>query len=125
MSRQEILQHLSPEAAKEILNKTLEELQNPENSQKLNISRDNIGNEMLKMMQFVFPIVMQIQMKVIKDFGFSDGKESIIKFSQIIHNLQREDPEIGRLHSLIKTYYLPPVSVHANESPAEDRTSSS
>lgn len=125
MSRQEIVPQLSPETAKEILNKTLEELQAPENSQKLNLARDNVGNEMLKMMQFVFPIVMQIQMEVIKEFGFTDGKEGIIKFSQILRTLEREDPEICRLHSLIKTYYLPPVSVHASESPAEERTSSS
>lgn len=125
MSRQESLPHLSPETAKEILNKTLEGLQTPENSQKLTEARDNVGNEMLKMMQFVFPIVMQIQIEVIKEYGFSDGKEGIIKFSQLVRNLERDDMEIGRLHSLIKAYYLPPVSVHASESPAEERTSSS
>lgn len=121
MSKQEGILHLLPETAKEILNKTLEELQVPENSQKINEARNNVGNEMLKMMQFVFPIVMQIQMEVIKEYGFSEGREGIIKFSQIIRNLEREDPEIHRLHSLIKTYYLPPVSVHASESPVEDK----
>lgn len=125
MSGQECVQHLLPETAKEILNKTLEEMQVPENSQKINEARNNVGNEMLKMMQFVFPIVMQIQMEVIKEYGFCEGREGIIKFSQIIRNLEREDPEIHRLHSIIKNYYLPPVSVHASESPAEERTSSS
>lgn len=125
MSKQEPGPNLSPETAKEILNKTLEELQAPENSQKLIDARDNVGNEMLKVMQYVFPVVMQIQMEVIKDFGFTEGREGILKFSQIIRNLERDDPEIGRLHSLIKTYYLPPVAVHAIESPAEERTSSS
>lgn len=125
MSKQEAMPHLSPELAKEILNKTLEELQTPDNNQKLNEARENVGNEMLKMMQFVFPIVMQIQMEVIKEFGFAEGREGIIKFAQIVRNLEREDPEISRLHSLIKTYYLPPVAVHASESPGEERTSSS
>lgn len=32
---------------------------------------------MLKMMQFVFPIVVQIQMDVIKNYGFSEGREGI------------------------------------------------
>lgn len=125
MSKQESLSNLSSDVAKEILNKTLEELQAQENTQKLKEARENVGNEMLKMMQFVFPIVMQIQMEVIKEYGFAEGREGIIKFLQIIRNLEREDPEIGRLHGLIKTYYLPPVSVHASESPAEERTSSS
>lgn len=53
----------------------LSALEMPENLQKLNSARDNSGNEMLKTMQFVFPIVMQIQMEVIKKYGFSEGRE--------------------------------------------------
>lgn len=32
---------------------------------------------MLKMMQFVFPIVTQIQMDVIKNYGFLEGREGL------------------------------------------------
>lgn len=117
---------LTPDQAKEILNKTLEELQLPENVQKLEAAKDNLGNEMLKMMQFLFPIVMQIQINVIKDFGYPEGREGIIKFSQMLRNLEREDPEISRLHSLVKSYYLPSVSVHTSyDSPTEEKVTSS
>lgn len=125
MSRSDILPPLTNETAIIILNKTLEELQSEENVHKLDEARGNVGNEMLKMMQFLFPIVMQVQMDVIKEFGFPDGREGIIKFAQMLRCLEREDSEIARLHSLIRAYYLPPVSVNAmNESPAEDRMSS-
>lgn len=126
MSRAELLPSLTNETVILILNKTLEELQSPENLHKLDEARSNVGNEMLKMMQFLFPIVMEIQIDVIKEFGFSDGRDGIIKFAQILRTLERDDPEVARLHSLIKAYYLPPVSVNAtNESPADDRTGSS
>ncbi|XP_018577853.1 protein C10 [Anoplophora glabripennis] len=116
---------LTPVVAMEILNKTLEELQTPANVQKLEEARDNVGNEMLKMMQFLFPIVMQIQMDVIREYGYAEGREGIIKFSQMLRSLEREDPEISRLHSLIKSYYLPPVSVHTtSESPVEEKANS-
>ncbi|KAG5899351.1 hypothetical protein JTB14_036840 [Gonioctena quinquepunctata] len=125
MSKSEIVPTLTIDLAREILNKTLEELQKTENVQKLEEARDNVGNEMLKMMQFLFPIVMQTQMDVIKDFGYPEGREGIIKFSQTLRSFEREDPEIARLHGMVKAFYLPPVSVHTNESPGEEKTSSS
>lgn len=126
MAHSETIPVLTSELAVEILNKTIEELQMPQNVKKLEDAKDNVGNEMLKMMQFLFPIVMQVQMDVIKEFGFPNGREGIIKFTQMLRSLEREDSEIARLNGLIKAYYLPPVSVNAsNESPAEDRTSSS
>lgn len=126
MSRQETIPNLTSETAVSILNKMLEELQEPSNVQKLEEARDNVGNEMLKMMQYLFPIVMQIQMDIIKEFGFPEGREGIVKFAQMLRSLERDDSEVARLHSLIKAYYLPPVSVNAaaNESPVEERVSS-
>lgn len=122
MSRNEMIPSLTNETAILILNKTLEELESPENVHKLGEARSNVGNEMLKMMQFLFPIVMQIQIDVIKEFGFPEGREGIIKFAQMLRALERDDTEVARLHSLIRAYYLPSVSVNAsNESPTEER----
>lgn len=47
----------------------------PENAQKLSEAKVNAGNDMLKVMQYVFPIVVQIEMDVIKKYGFSDNKD--------------------------------------------------
>lgn len=121
MSKIDAIPVLTTENAVLILNRTIDELQTAENTKKIEEARDNVGNEMLKMMQHLFPIVMQIQMDVIKEFGFPDGRDGIVKFAQMLRSLEREDPEIARLHSTIKAYYLPPVAVNAtNESPAED-----
>ncbi|XP_076259810.1 protein C10 [Rhynchophorus ferrugineus] len=124
MSKADLIPSLSQETAIEILTKTIEQLQLPENLQKIDEARDNVGNEMLKMMQFIFPIVMQIQIDVIKEYGYPETREGIIKFSQRIRCLEREDAEIARLHGLIKAYYLPSVSVHTNNESSEERTSS-
>lgn len=60
-----------------ILTDILTALNTPENLQKFAEAKENSGNEMLKMMQFVFPLVTQIQMDVIKNYGFPEGREGI------------------------------------------------
>lgn len=125
MSKVEAAPALTPELAVEILNKTLDDLQSPDNLQKLDKARENVGNEMLKMMQFVFPVVMQIQMDVIKDYGFAEGREGIIKFAQLLRGLEREDEEVARLHSLIKAHYMPGVAVsETNEGAVDEKVNS-
>lgn len=124
MSKTDIIPSLTQDTAIEILTKTIEQLQLPDNVQKIDEARDNVGNEMLKMMQFIFPIVMQIQIDVIKEYGYPETREGIIKFSQRIRSFEKEDVEIARLHGLIKAYYLPSVSVHTNNESSEERTSS-
>lgn len=52
----------------------------PENLQKISAAKENSGNEMLKMMQFVFPIVTQIQMEVLRKYGFAEGREGKLFF---------------------------------------------
>lgn len=118
--------NLTAEKAIDILNDTLDTLALPENIKKLDEVRESNGNEMLKMMQFVFPVVMQIQMDVVKKHGLGDGREGLVKFAQNLRSLEREDPEVARLHNLIRSYYLPPVSVSATgDSAAEmDKNSS-
>ncbi|XP_022910358.1 protein C10 [Onthophagus taurus] len=121
MSKIDSIPTLTTETAIEILQKTINELQSSENTKKLEEARGNVGNEMLKMMQFLFPIVMQVQMDVLKDFGFPEGREGIVKFAQMLRSLEREEAEVARLHGVIKAYYLPTVSVSAsNESPVDE-----
>lgn len=58
-----------------ILKDILTALNTPENLQKLTETKERSGNEMLKIMQFVFPVVIQIEMDVIKNYGFPEGRE--------------------------------------------------
>ena len=52
----------------------------PENERRIEEARDSAGNDMLKMMQIVFPITTQIQMSVIGKYGFpedGDGNHAL------------------------------------------------
>ncbi|XP_012532115.1 protein C10 [Monomorium pharaonis] len=102
------------ETAKAILTDILTALNTPDNLQKLADAKENSGNEMLKMMQFVFPLVTQIQMDVIKNYGFPEGREGTVQFVQFIRALEREDAEIAQLHSQIRSYFLPPITINSS-----------
>lgn len=67
------------------------------------------GKEMIKLMQNVFPLMMELQMQVIKNYGFGSGREGLVNFSQMIRELEKEDDEIARLRNQIRNVYLPPT----------------
>ncbi|XP_077257174.1 protein C10 isoform X2 [Temnothorax americanus] len=102
------------ETAKAILTDILTALNTPENLQKLTEAKESSGNEMLKMMQFVFPLVTQIQMDVIKNYGFPEGREGTVQFAQLIRASEREDAEIAQLHSQVRSYFLPSVTINSS-----------
>lgn len=120
MSRVELPQ-LTSEETISILEKVLERLQSPETTEKLDQARFEIGNDMLKMMRIVFPMVMQVMIDVFSENGHPNVPGGIIKRARMIRALEREDPEIARLHGLIKAYYLPPVVINTTaESPPDE-----
>ncbi|XP_034252007.1 protein C10 [Thrips palmi] len=99
----------SRETARAALNGILKAIEQSENASKIKEARDNAGNDMTKRMQYVFPIVMMLQMDVIKDYGFSEGRHGIIQFTQLIRNLEQEDSEIALLHSRVRAHFLPEI----------------
>jgi Protein C10 len=68
----------------------------------------NSGREMIKMMQIVFPIVMELQMDVLKNYGFV-GREGLVHFEQLIREMEADD-EIARLRQQVRNSYLPPMT---------------
>lgn len=68
----------------------------------------NAGREMIKMMQLVFPIIMELQMDVIKNYGFV-GREGLVHFEQLIREMESDD-EIARLRQQVRNIYLPPMT---------------
>lgn len=68
-------QSLSVEQVRQILSEVIEALESPDYAPKLDEAKEAAGNEMLKMMQIVFPIVAQIEMETIKHHGFSNTRE--------------------------------------------------
>ncbi|GBP71440.1 Protein C10 [Eumeta japonica] len=104
-------QNVTVEQLRTILNEIINALESPEYSSKLDEAKEAAGNEMLKMMQIVFPMVVQIEMETIKRHGFNNSREGIVQFTQIVRESERLDSEVARLHNQIRSHYLPPVSI--------------
>lgn len=100
------------ETGKTILGDIIKTCNHPDNSKRLSEAKASAGKEMMMMMHLVFPQVMQIQMDIIKSYGFPGNREGLIQFEQLIRDLEKEDPEIARLRSQIRAIYLPPISVN-------------
>lgn len=99
------------DTGKTILGDIIKTCNSPENSKSLSEAKAAAGKEMLQMMHLVFPQVMQIQMDIIKCYGFPGNREGLIQFEQLIRDLEKDDAEIARLRSQIRAIYLPPVNI--------------
>lgn len=102
------------ETGKLILGEIIKTCNHPDNSKRLSELKASAGKEMLQMMHLVFPEVMQIQMDIIKNFGFPGNREGLIQFEQLIRDLEKDDAEIARLRSQIRAIYLPPIAFEMN-----------
>lgn len=104
--------NFTSETGKTILGDIIKTCNHPDNSKRLSEAKAAAGKEMLMMMHLVFPQVMQIQMDIIKNYGFPGSREGLIQFEQLIRDLEKEDPEIARLRSQIRAIYLPPITIN-------------
>lgn len=103
--------NFTPDEICHILCEIIKALASPENYIKLNEAKEAAGNEMLKMMQIIFPMVVQIEMDIIKNHGFAAGRDGMVHFTQVVRDLEGIDPEVARLHGEIRSHFLPPVSI--------------
>ncbi|XP_033109768.1 protein C10-like [Anneissia japonica] len=74
--------------------------------------RDAAGNDMMKMMQKVFPVATQIQQQVIQNYGFTAYGKGTIKFTQEVRRFEHQDPDIASLAQRLKAIFLPPLLVN-------------
>ncbi|XP_064487197.1 protein C10-like [Ornithodoros turicata] len=100
---------LSPQKAKGALEDILNAFDQPENYARLQEAKLAAGNDMLKHMQIVFPLVTQIEMEVIENYGFAPDGEGVLQFSQAIRHLEREHPDIARLNAVLRSQFIPPM----------------
>lgn len=99
--------YLSSENAKIILADLLSAFNSPENATRLEEARDSAGNDMLKMMQFVFPLAAEIQMDIIKNYGFSRDGKGATQFALAVKTLEKDDSEIANLNNKLRSYFIP------------------
>ncbi|KAL1458213.1 hypothetical protein WDU94_008379 [Cyamophila willieti] len=62
---------------------------------------------------------IEIEMDVIKKYGFIDGREGMIQFTKLVVDYEKEDKDIATLHKIIRSHFLPLVTV-ASESNSSD-----
>lgn len=74
-------QHVTVDQVRQILSEVIDSLESPDYASKLDEAKEAAGNEMLKMMQIVFPMVVQMEMETIKRHGFSNSREGICGFN--------------------------------------------
>ncbi|EDW75819.1 protein C10-like [Drosophila tropicalis] len=106
------LANFNNDVAKQILMDIIRCVNQPDNSKKLSEAKASAGKEMLLMMQNVFPLVMTLQLEVIKAHGFPGNREGLVQFSQLVRELERDDMEIARLRSQLRAIYLPPIAIN-------------
>lgn len=106
-------------AIKDILQEIIDAIDNGESTSKLNDAKATAGNDMMKLMQYVFPVIVQIEMDIIKKYGFIDGREGMIQFTKLLVDYEKEDKDIALLHKLIRSHFLPPVTVASDSNTSE------
>lgn len=116
LAKMSYFSNFTGETGKLILGDIIKTCNQPENSKKLSEAKAAAGKEMIQMMHLVFPHVMQIQIDIIKNYGFPANREGLIQFEQLIRELEKDDLEIARLRSQIRAIYLPPITIN----PAND-----
>ncbi|CAB3253979.1 unnamed protein product [Arctia plantaginis] len=87
-------QNISVDQMRQILTEVLDALESPDYASKLDEAKEAAGNEMLKMMQIVFPMVVQIEMETIKHHGFPNSREGIVQFTQLVREMESLDGSI-------------------------------
>ena len=109
------LQNFTHDTGKAILQDIIKSLNVAENAKRISEAKSGgSSGGMTSVIQFVFPLVMQIQMEVIKKYGFPGNREGLVQFSQIIRDLENEDEEIAKLRQQIRSIYLPPMVINTS-----------
>jgi len=78
----------------------------PENLERMNQARALAGEDMVKTMQFVLPVAMQIQQATITKYGFEPNQQGVMQFAMAI-NAHITDPEISQLFKALQAQFMP------------------
>jgi Protein C10 len=105
---------ITNDTAKTILIDILKSVNLPENAKRLAEAKLKAGKEMIKIIQHVFPLIMEIQKNSIEKYGFSPDRPGLIDYSRMIRELERDDAEIARLRAQIRSIYLPPIVINSS-----------
>lgn len=85
-------QNVTVDQVRLILTEVIDTLESSDYASKLDEAKEAAGNEMLKMMQIVFPMVVQIETEIIKRHGFNNSREGSYRI--LIANCDCSNPFI-------------------------------
>ncbi|VDI55600.1 protein C10-like [Mytilus galloprovincialis] len=105
------MQQFTVQDCKEALQDVLNAFRLPENAHRLNEAKDTAGNDMLRMMQIVFPLATQIQMEVIEKYGFPGDGDGIIRFTQAVKLYEKQDQDVTLLNRELKSFLIPSMDI--------------
>lgn len=61
------------------------------------------------MMQLAFPMATQMQMEVLPKYGFTSDGDGLIRFTQSVKLLEKQNNEIATLNSKLRSILMPPL----------------
>jgi len=100
---------LTLEQAREAIKDAVAAFSIPENAQKMKQAKEDAGTDMMKVMQFVLPLAVQIQQSVIQKYGFESNQTGVMQFAMAVA-VHKADPEIAALSAQLKELYMPKVN---------------
>ncbi|KRZ76456.1 60S ribosomal protein L14 [Trichinella papuae] len=65
------------------------------------------GNDMLKRVQLIYPLVIRAEMNAVTDYGFTASFAGLSKYMHEIYALSGEDKEVERLMSEVRSMIFP------------------
>lgn len=72
-------------------------------------AREAAGNDMVALMSRVYPIIAQLTVQAVAPLGYSMDGAGVLQFERAVQALLPQDPELARLHSELRSYYLPAI----------------
>nr|XP_039252479.1 protein C10-like [Styela clava] len=94
---------------KNILLEIIHELGREDNAIVLNQFTDRRDNDAVALAQNVFPFIAKIEQDVIGRHGFTPNERGLLEFVHCVRFYEDQNEEIARMHSRIRSYYLPPM----------------
>lgn len=126
-SSNEISHVITISQAKAALSEAIAAMNHPHNMMQMQQARNNCSSgyqygqhaqmDMVRHMQFVFPIATEILMDVISNYGFSRSGEGVIQFTMTVKDMEKVDPDVARLNGELRNYFLPKMQSPIHNAP--------
>lgn len=99
---------LSVERTRAALQEVVSALQAPEVNQRVESGLAEAGDDPMKRVMILSPIVLDVEKDVIARYGFTADQPGVLRFLMLVKQYESVDEEIKRLYDFLKAKFLPP-----------------